>query len=75
MCSSDLVIVMGSLGVAHHLMREDLVDEYRLLIFPTVLGAGRRLFDAPGARSGNLTLTSVAQSGAAALLYFEKAGQ
>jgi len=68
------VIVIGSLGVAHHLMREDLVDEYRLLIFPTVLGAGRRLFDAPSTGSANLTLTSIAQSGAAALLGYEKAG-
>ena len=42
------VIVIGSMSVVHTLMGRDLVDEYRLLVFPTVLGNGRRLFDSSG---------------------------
>jgi dihydrofolate reductase len=42
------VIVMGSLSVVHALMAADLVDEYRLLIFPTIIGTGERLFEAAG---------------------------
>jgi len=38
--------VHGSAGLAQTLLRERLVDELNLLVFPVVLGHGKRLFEA-----------------------------
>ncbi len=60
------VIIAGSLSVVHTLTAADLVDEFRLLTFPAIIGTGERLFQA-GSRPAYLECLSAEQTGAAVL--------
>jgi dihydrofolate reductase len=67
------VVVIGSTSVVQALAARDLVDEYRFLLCPTVVGEGARLF-ADGGRGAELQLTDVQPAGAAVLLTYERLG-
>jgi dihydrofolate reductase len=40
------VVVVGSASIVHALAERDLVDEYRIMVFPDLVGKGTRLFTA-----------------------------
>jgi dihydrofolate reductase len=70
----DEIQVTGSGDLIQTLMEHDLVDEYRLWVFPVVVGEGKRLF-ASGALPSALKLvdTKVSTTGVAIQSY-ERAG-
>jgi dihydrofolate reductase len=43
------LLVNGSMQLCHALIEQELVDELRLMVFPTILGEGKRLFGETGA--------------------------
>ncbi len=59
--------VMGSAALASQLITNDLVDEYRLMIEPIVLGGGKRLFPSDR-RARELELVSTSTSGTGVLI-------
>ncbi len=67
--------VHGSAGLVQTLLAEDLVDELRLLVFPVVLGEGKRLFG-EGAipRTWRLTASATSPSGVVMASY-ERVGE
>jgi dihydrofolate reductase len=67
--------VMGSASLAAQLVENDLVDEYRLMIEPIVLGGGKRLFPSDGrARTLELVGTKTSSTGVHICTYRPAAG-
>lgn len=59
--------VMGSLSLATQLIEHGLVDEYRLMIEPVLLGGGKRIFPGDG-RARPLELVSAQTAGTGVLI-------
>jgi dihydrofolate reductase len=65
------VVVVGSTSVVHALAEQDLVDEYRILVFPDLVGSGTRLFTAETIAT-RLRLVSAETVGPALLVRYER---
>ena len=66
------ILVNGSAQLVDALAKADLVDEYRLMVFPVVLGAGKRLF-ADGADRIPLQVVDLRQTGEVVILTLRRA--
>jgi dihydrofolate reductase len=64
------IVVHGSAQLVQGLLANDLVDEVRLMVFPVVLGAGKRLFgDTSDKKPLRLTDSTVVGDGVAIMVY------
>jgi dihydrofolate reductase len=64
------IVVHGSARLAQALVEHDLVDELRLMVFPVVLGSGKRLFgEMSDKKSLRLVDSKVVGDGVAILTY------
>ena len=65
------VIVVGSASIVHALSHRDLVDEYRIIVFPDLLGQGTKLFAAETMPT-HLRLVSTETRGPSVLVRYER---
>jgi dihydrofolate reductase len=64
------ILVAGSRTLVHGLLEHDLVDELRLMVFPVILGSGRRIFpETPDKKVFELIDTRTYSSGVAVHAY------
>jgi dihydrofolate reductase len=69
------IVVHGSAQLAQALVEHDLVDELRLMVFPIVLGAGKRLFGETTDKKRLRLVESKMVGDGVAILSYEPAGE
>ncbi len=68
------ILVAGSATLVRTLVEHDLVDELRLMVFPTVLGGGKRLFgDSASAKAFRLVESRPVGGDGVVILTYEPA--
>ncbi len=63
------ILIFGSCELVHTLTQHDLIDEYRLLVYPVVLGSGKRLFGYESNKTLKLVETKPFSTGVVLLHY------
>jgi dihydrofolate reductase len=64
------ILIFGSGDLVNMLMQHGLIDEYRIMVFPVVLGSGKRLFgDGSDTKVLELVETKTFSSGVVVLTY------
>ena len=67
--SGQDILVFGSGTLAQTLIQQNLVDQYHLLVYPVVLGSGKRLFQDGSNTTLKLVETKPFSSGVVAMIY------
>jgi dihydrofolate reductase len=67
---SQDILIFGSGQLVHSLIAQGLIDEYRLMVFPVILGSGKRLFPEGGEKATlSLVESKTLPSGVMVLTY------
>jgi dihydrofolate reductase len=69
------IVVHGSATLVQTLMQHNLVDSLRLLVYPVVVGKGKRLFQEGSAAKLKLVKSQAFSSGVVALIYQPAKGE
>jgi dihydrofolate reductase len=69
-----MLLTQGSSALIHTLLEHDLIDELRLLIFPVVLGRGKRLFAEGAVPAAFRVTTSTVSPGGVVIATYRRDG-
>jgi dihydrofolate reductase len=69
------IVVHGSARLVQTLIEHDLVDEFRLMVYPVVLGSGKRLFGETSDKKPLRLVDSKVVGEGVAILIYEPAGE